>query len=209
MDWEKILSIVTAVTAVIGIVLTWVQMELANKQALLDKRIDILSFVKSVLNIYQNDRETILKNEDYPNFAVDFDFLLLTNTPYLSDIYEIIKDPHNNELKTKFLSRLNDIDERSWKTKLIFTDECAEHVADFIIQYQLTLHELYRYQIVLKKMDQFNKSNQVLLIDLQKKFNEPTSKEKLRQQLNKLDLAYRKVKDHNCFAKLENETRLE
>lgn len=64
LDWEKILSIVTAGTAFVGIALTLMHMNLANKQALLDKRIDILSFVKSILNIYQNDRETLLKNED-------------------------------------------------------------------------------------------------------------------------------------------------
>lgn len=209
MNWEMILSGVTAATAVGGIVLALAQMKLANKQTLLDKRIDILSFVKSVLNIYQNDRETILRNENHPNLTIDFDFLLLTNTPYLSDIYGVIKDPYNNELRAKFLSRLNDVSERSWKTKLIFADECAEHVADFIDQYQLTLHEFYKYQLVLNKMienkGKYGKSPE----EISKILEEPEHRKRLEGQLNKLDSAYKIIKDHDCFAKLESKTRLE
>ncbi|KRL83868.1 hypothetical protein [Ligilactobacillus apodemi] len=77
------------------------------------------------------------------------------------------------------------------------------------MQYQLVLRELYRYQNILRKMKQLNKHSQKPLGDLQKEVGEPDGKKRLKQSLDKLDLAYKKVKDHNCFAKLENETKLE
>lgn len=212
LDWEKILSIVTAVTAVVGIALTWIQISESNKQALFTHRIKVMGYAKNLFNIYADNKENIIDeylDNNSPDFTAGFKFLLLTSTPELKNVSKVINNPITELAHTNYMIELNNISQMGSNINLLFNGENAEYVSDFVTQYQLTLRELYKYQIVLKRIKQDNENNQVLLIDLQKKFNEPTSKEKLRQQLNKLDQAYQKVEDHNCFAKLENETRLE
>lgn len=211
MDWEMILSGVTAAAAIGGIYLTWKQINTSNKQALFDQRIKVMGYARNLFNIYGDNKADIIDeylNNKSPDFTADFKFLLLTNAPELKDISKVIDKPINSSEHTNFLIELDNISRMGSNIKLLFNCKEAGYVSEFAIQYQLVLRELYRYQNILRKMEQLNKHSQKLLGDLQKEVGEPDGKKRLKQSLNKLDSAYEIVKDHDCFAKLENETRL-
>ncbi len=161
------------------------------------------------MELYKENREDILNDRDQsPYLTVDMTFLHLTNNSYLCDIGKVIQNLLNPPLQRKFLIRLEDLKELSQQVRFSFTDSDAEKLSEFIIQYQRTLHELYKYQIIIKKMDEENDKNTQPLETLQQNIDEPDRRKKLWDQLDQLDSAYNELEDNGCLAKLEEKTRL-
>ncbi|WP_456086146.1 hypothetical protein [Ligilactobacillus animalis] len=211
MDWEKILSIVTAVTAVIGIVLTWVQILKSNKQALFEKRIKYMVIVSGLVKLYKDNREGILRDtndKNSPDFSNDIKFRELTNNTYLSTVSNVIQHPKDDSLRKNFLTALEDMEKLSWKIKLSFRCKASILTGDFIYQYQETLRKMYEYQIVLNKIDECNKKEDRRLEEWQEKIGEPQFKEELWEEYGKLENAYNKLVKNKSMKKLKKQTKI-
>lgn len=206
---EFILSCVTATAAIIGIILSVCQLRESNRQALFKQRVKCLIKARGLMELYKENRESILKDKDQsPYLTVDMTFLDLTNNSYLCDISEVIQNLLNPPLQRKFTIRLEDLKELSQQIRFSFTGDDAEKLSEFIIQYQRTLYELYKYQILIKKMSEANEKKAQPLETLQQDIGEPGRRKKLWNQLDQLDSAYNELKDNGCLTRLEKKTRL-
>lgn len=211
MDWEKILSIVTAVTAVIGIVLTWVQILKSNKQALFEKRIKYMVIVSGLVKLYKDNREGILRDtndKNSPDFSNDIKFRELTNNTYLSTVSNVIQHPKDDSLRKNFLTALEDMEKLSWKIKLSFRCKASILTGDFVYQYQETLRKMYEYQIVLNKIDECNKKEDRKLEEWQEKIGEIEHIKKLWDQYGELENAYNKLVKNKSMEKLNKQTKI-
>ncbi|WP_347284017.1 hypothetical protein [Lactobacillus taiwanensis] len=211
MNWEMILSGVTAATAILGIWLTWVQIRKSNKQALFEKRIKYIIIVSGLIKLYKNNREGILKDIDdkkSPDFSNDSKFRELTNNTYLSTVSNVIQHPKDDSIRKNFLTALEDMEKLSWKIKLSFRCKASILTGDFVYQYQKTLREMYGYQIVLNKIDECNKKEDRKLEEWQEKTGETEHIKKLWNQYGELENAYNKLVKNKSMEKLNKQTKI-
>ena len=74
-DWNFWFSVITAMAAMIALILTVMQMRLSNKQNLFDRRLDCYLKTNGLIKLYSENRALLEQNrEDQPMFAVDFEF---------------------------------------------------------------------------------------------------------------------------------------
>ncbi len=128
-----IFSFVTAVTAIIGIWMTWVQIRKSNKQALFDQRIKVMGYARNLFNIYGDNKADIIDeylNNKSPDFAVKFKFLSLTNAPELKDISKVIDKPINSSEHMNLLIELDNISRMGSNIKLLFNCKDAGYIAN-------------------------------------------------------------------------------
>lgn len=115
MSQESILNIVlsaiVALTAIFALFQTHRQIKLSNKQFLFNRRLDKYLLAKSLIELYKDNINLIdyKDNKDDEAIIVDFQFINLTNIEYLKDIACIISDPKNNEYKTNFLIKIEEL----------------------------------------------------------------------------------------------------
>ena len=115
MSQESILNIVlsaiVALTAIFALFQTHRQIKLSNKQFLFNRRLDKYLLAKSLIELYKDNINLLdyKDNKDDEAIIVDFQFINLTNIEYLKDIACIISDPKNNEYKTNFLIKIEEL----------------------------------------------------------------------------------------------------
>ncbi|MEY8662732.1 hypothetical protein AALT52_07515 [Ligilactobacillus faecis] len=211
MDWEMILSGVTAVTAIIGIWLTGIQICKSNKQALFEKRVKYMVIVSGLVKLYKDNREGILKDindKNSPDFSNDIKFCYLTNNTYLSTISNVIQHPKDDSIRKNFLTTLEDMEKLSWKIKLSFKRKASRLVGDFVYQYQETLRKMYGYQLVLNKIDKCDNKEHKKLEEWQEETGEPKFKKEIWEEYGKLEDAYNKLVKNKSMKKLKKQTKI-
>lgn len=79
-DWNFWLSLITGLTAVIALVLTLMQIRLSNKQSLFERRLECYLKIDGLMQLYKENQKLLeAERKDEPLFAVDLEFLWLTN----------------------------------------------------------------------------------------------------------------------------------
>lgn len=86
-----LLSIVSLTIALVAIFQTKKQIALSNKQLLFDRRLEKYIIIKDLLLLFANNRERIVDKKDLAR-CLDFQFSLLTNVSYLSDMIFALKN---------------------------------------------------------------------------------------------------------------------
>ncbi len=148
---DNLLPIITVIATLIALWQTHKQIKISNKQYLFDKRLSKYLLAKGLLELY-NDNESLLDYTDDPDdeaIIVDYQFINLTNNNYLKDVTCIINEPKNNEFKNNFLVKIEELKQLSNEVRFLFPNKSGLLLSNFIMKYQDTLMELYKYQIVL------------------------------------------------------------
>ena len=144
---DNIFSIITAIVAIIALWQTHKQIKLSNKQYLFESRVKKYTLANGLIQLYEDNKSLL----DYSNkkedeaIIVDFQFENLTNIGYLKDITGIIYDPKNNEEKTKFLLKLEELKQLANEIKFLFKRKQGILLNNFVYNYQIVLLELYKY----------------------------------------------------------------
>lgn len=150
-DWNFLLSIITAGTAIIALCLTRKQIKLSNKQHLFDKRIENYLIVMGLIELYKNNREFFdeAKYNDYPEPPLTFVnmFYWMTNNTYLEQIAIVIEYPLKNPKHKEFLIKLEDMKNVATKIRFIFSGKEADLLSNFVLQYQECLSKMVQYAI--------------------------------------------------------------
>ena len=117
-DWNFWLSLITGLTAVIALVLTLMQIRLSNKQSLFERRLECYLKIDGLMQLYKENQKLLeTERKDEPLFAVDLEFLWLTNNTYLEEIQGIIfKNRHKKTATQPFPPSYNQIYQPSHKT---------------------------------------------------------------------------------------------
>lgn len=209
---DNIFSIITATIAVIALWQTHIQIKISNKQFLFKKRLEKYTIANMLIELFKEYQSLLdySKKKDDEAIIVDIQFASLTNVGYLKDITEIISDPKNNEIKTEFLLKLEEINQLANEIKFLFKIEQGLLLSNFIIEYKNVLMELYKYQIFQNFMRE-NKSPSIVpktYAELQEELDEKSHRIKLFSAINQLKNSYRKLQDEDVIAKIEKEIKL-
>ena len=209
---ENIFSIITAIVAITAISQTHRQIKISNKQFLFESRVRKYTLASSLIQLYKENQSLLdySKSKDDEAIIVDFQFENLTNIGYLKDITGIIYEPKNNEEKTKFLLRLEEIKQVANEIRFLFNRHQGVLLKDFVNDYQNVLLELYKYQI-LQNLIKENKEPSIepkTYPKLKKEFDETSHRERLYNAINQLKNSYEKLQFENAIEKIEKEIKL-
>lgn len=194
---ENIFALITAIVAIIAICQTQNQIKISNKQFLFKNRVEKYTMIIGLVQLYE-ESESILDysrtKEDEP-IIVDFQFENLTNIGYLKDITKLIYEPRNNQLRIKFLLKLEELKNVANECKFLFKGEEGKIIKNFIYNYQNLLRELYAYQVFEDLMRDNEKQNikKETYGELQKEFDEPSHRKDLYEAINELNNSYDKL----------------
>lgn len=209
---ENIFSIITAIVAIIAIFQTSKQLKMSNKQFLFNKRIENYLIFYGIYELYMDNIKLLDYSEEKSDEAIimDIQFSQLTNNYYLKDITKIINNPKNNDYKTEFLIKLEDMKRVATEISLLFKNKYGLVLHDFIVCYQNVLLEMYKYQILSDTMvnNDIPTIKKKTYVELQKQYGELKHRDKLYKSLDKLKNNYNKIIDEKIIDKVKKKMRL-
>lgn len=209
---NNLFAIITAFIAIIALLQTHKQIKISNKQFLFDKRLSKYLLANGLLELYK-DNETLLDYTDHLDeepIIVDYQFINLTNNNYLKDITCIIKKPKNNDFKTNFLVKIEELKRLSNEIRFLFHDNSGVLLGNFIMEYQNVLMELYKYQIILNSIqnDNIPRKNKPSYSELQKNYGELKHRYRLYNAIDDLKKSYHEAVSKSVINKIERSIKL-
>lgn len=202
-------SIITAITAIIALFLSWHQTRLSNKQHLFDRRLQDYMLVNGIMGLYEKNRERLEKIDwNKPQLTIDLEFLQLTNNSYMEKQVEVMKHPLEQSYQKEFLKKLEELQLLAKEFPLIFNGKETVMFADFVTAYQEAIFIMYQYKIVINDMEKENAKHPTKLKTLQEWFGEKKHREELKAAMKKLNQTYIKVIDSNADNKIKKQIRL-
>lgn len=208
-NWNFWLSLITGLTAVIALVLTFIQIRLSNKQSVFNRRIECYLKIDGLMDLCKKNQKLLEKDrEDKPIFAVDLEFLWLTNNTYLEEVSEAIKNPLENAGQKKLLVKLEELKKLALEVDLIFKGRKKSDFSFFILSYEQLLFKMYQYKILLAGLHKYSEQYHATLEDAQKALNEPNERKELLNAYAKLKKAYSRVEKNNSMERLKKQIQL-
>jgi len=105
-DTNLLFSIITAIISITALIQSSIQIRLNNKQHLFDRRINNYLITKELGNLYDSTKQLLNETREYSLLNVDVAFCLLTNNVSLESISDIINNLKNDDIKKKFLTKM-------------------------------------------------------------------------------------------------------
>lgn len=208
-NWNFWLSLITGLVAVIALVLTFIQIRLSNKQSLFNRRLECYVKIDGLMELYKENQKLLEKDrKDEPVFAVDLEFLCLTNNTYLEEISEAIKNPLENPGQKKLLTKLEELKKLASEVDMIFKGTKKSDISFFILSYEQLLFKMYQYKILLDGLHKYSEQYHATLEDAQKALNEPNERKELLNAFSKLKEAYSRVEKNNSMERLKKQIQL-
>lgn len=207
-----LLSIVSLTIALVAIFQTKKQIALSNKQLLFDRRLEKYIIIKDLLLLFANNRERIVDKKDLAR-CLDFQFSLLTNVSYLSDMIFAIKEPLNSDKQNVFLTKCEMLEKYAVEISLLWDNDIGQIFSEFVKTYKELLNKLYQQQTRIDGLKKHNEEQNDIkyLIDLDsyKKITLENAKEiKLFETIQNLDDIYRRIINENLEQKLIDDLKL-
>lgn len=207
-----LLSIVSLTIALVAIFQTKKQIALSNKQLLFDRRLEKYIIIKDLLLLFANNRERIVDKKDLAR-CLDFQFSLLTNVSYLSDIIFAIKEPLNSDKQNVFLTKCEMLEKYAVEISLLWDNDIGQIFSEFVKTYKELLNKLYQQQTRIDGLKKHNEEQNDIkyLIDLDsyEKITLENAKEiKLFETIQNLDDIYRRIINENLEQKLIDDLKL-
>ena len=207
-----LLSIVSLTIALVAIFQTKKQIALSNKQLLFDRRLEKYIIIKDLLLLFANNRERIVDKKDLAR-CLDFQFSLLTNVSYLSDMIFAIKEPLNSDKQNVFLTKCEMLEKYAGEISLLWDNDIGQIFSEFVKTYKELLNKLYQQQTRIDGLKKHNEEQNDIkyLIDLDsyEKITLENAKEiKLFETIQNLDDIYRRIINENLEQKLIDDLKL-
>lgn len=207
-DWNFWFSVITALVAILALALTFIQIRLSNKQSLFDRRLECYLKIDGLIQLYVVNKKTLEKNrQNEPIFAVNLEFLWLTNNTYLEDVSEAIKNPLENPGHKKFLIKCEEIKKLAIEAELVFKGKESQYISSFIRAYEQLLFKMYQYQIILGKLREYAEQYHSTLEDAQKRIDESSHRNSLLETYTELKTTYLQVEKNNAIKKLKKQIK--
>ena len=209
---NNLFAVITVTIAIIALLQTHKQIKINNKQFLFEKRLNNYLLIKGLLELFKENEKLL----DYSNrsddeiIMVDFQFINLTNNTYLKDITCIIEDTKSNIFKNNFLVKIEELKELSTKIRFVFKGKDGKLLCNFILKYQNTLMELYKYKIIFNLMmkDEIPRKNKPTYNQLQKEYGELEHRYRLYNAIEELKQSYYDVVKYGVISRVERVIKL-
>ena len=203
-----VFSIITAIVAIIALFQTQIQITISNKHKLFDKRVEKFMLITGLISLFEESKQ-LMKNEGYDDYIdVTVLFHSLTNNTYLQDIGNIIDNINQEDIRQKFLVKLEELKKMSIEVEFIFSKNNIDLIKKFIYKYQELLRTIYKEQIILNKILKKNEKNPTEFVKLQEEFGEKRYREKLYSEYDKMKLLYDEIIEKDIIKSIENEIKL-
>lgn len=189
MDLTNLPEYISAIVAIVALLISCYQARLSNKQSLFNRRLNIWITVDKLMGVYAKKAKN-LKQEDEPQMAIDLLFVWLTNTTYLQSISASINKVLDAGLQLKLHLKPDEMRSLAMEARFCFKGKSGEAIAEFIEAYQSLLFSMYQYQILLNKMSQSAKEYQWTLVQASEKLDEPNQRKDLFEKESVLAVSY-------------------
>ena len=203
-----VFSIITAIVAIIALFQTQIQITISNKHKLFDKRVEKFMLITGLISLFEESKQ-LMNNEGYDDYIdVTVLFHSLTNNTYLQDIGNIIDNINQEDIRQKFLIKLEELKKMSIEVEFIFSKNNIGLIKKFIYKYQELLRTIYKEQIILNKILKKNEKNPTEFVKLQEEIGEKRYREKLYSEYDKMQLLYDEIIQKDIIKSIENEIKL-
>lgn len=156
-DWNFWCSIITAGVALIALFISCKQMALSNKQCLFERRLKAYMLVQGMMDLCREYLNGILtERNNGPEPSVDTMFGYLTNNSYLESMANAIEHPVQSPYHQDFLRKREELRKVVMECELIFKGKEILIYSAFVRAYEKTLEVMYRYKMVIDKMEETN-----------------------------------------------------
>lgn len=201
-------SIISATLAVIALFQTKSQIQISNRQQLFDRRLDKYILLKDLLALYSKNRNLISKKSDICEM-VDFQFSCLTNNSTLESMNQAMSTPLEQDVQNVFLTKCEQLEKAAIEIELIWVNDSAKIMSQFIRQYKDLLMAMYKQQISLNHLEKDNKKSPMLLEVFQKRAKESAEEIGLFSAINDIDSTFEEILNTNAERRLINSIRLD
>ena len=208
-DWNFWCTVMTSVAAFIALYLSVRQIQLSNKQQLFDRRLKAYMLANSIISLCKENYMWLSeKREAEPQLTNDIVFMWFTNNTYMESQAKAILQPLEQPFHNDFLKKLEELRSMAIEFKLIFKGDVALLYCDFLRDYEKTLTAMYKYQIIIKKINEENSKHPRSLEELLQQFSEKNCRDNLYEALDKLRESYDAVACEKVEKKLRKQIAL-
>ena len=198
---------ISAIVAIIALLISCYQARLSNKQSLLNRRLNIWITVDKLMSVYVKNAKD-LEHDDKPQMDIDLQFALQTNTTYLQSISTSINHVLDADPQLDLHLKLDEMKSLAMEAKYCFEGKSGDAIAEFIEAYQSLLFSMYQYQILLNKMSQSSKEYQWTLEQASEKLHEPDHRRELFEKENALAASYKTLCQQNKRDRIQRQIKL-
>ena len=207
MDLTNLPEYISAIVAIIALLISCYQARLSNKQSLFNRRLNIWITVDKLMSVYVKNVKD-LEHDDEPQMAVGQLFECLTNTTYLQSISASINKVLDADLQLKLHLKLDEMKSLAMEARFCFKGKSGDTIADFIEAYQSFLFSMYQYQILIKKMLQSSKEYQWTLEQASEKLHELDQRKDLFEKESALSASYKTLCLQNKRGAIQRQIQL-
>lgn len=198
---------ISAIVAIIALLISCYQARLSNKQSLFNRRLNIWITVDKLMSVYVKNAKN-LEHEDEPQMAIDQLFVGLTNTTYLQSISASINHVLDADHQLKLHLNLDEMRSLAMEARFCFKGKSGDAIAEFIEAYQSLLFSVYQYQILSKLMLEKSNKFQWTLEQASEKLREPEQRQELFEKENALAASYKTLCRQNKRGAIQRQIKL-
>ena len=207
MDLTNLPEYISAIVAIIALLISCYQARLSNKQSLFNRRLNIWITVDKLMSVYAKNAKN-LEHDDEPQMDIDLQFALLTNTTYLQSISTSIKHVLDADPQLNLHLKLDEMKSLAMVARFCFKGKSGEAIAEFIEAYQSLLFSMYQYQILFKMMSEKAKEYQWTLEQASEKLHEPDQRKDLFEKESALAASYKTLCQLNKRGAIQRQIQL-
>ena len=208
-DWNFWCSILTALTAILALILSVHQIRLSNRQQLFERRLKVYMLTNSLILLCKGNYMWLsAKRKTTQEFANDLVFIWLTNNTYMESQADAIKHPMERPFHQEFLRRREELRNMAMEIELIFKGEVALAYSNFLRAYESALAVMYQYQIVINEIKKENEKRPMTLEEIEKIFSEKEYRSRRYDALDKLKEAYDVVAQNKVEKQMKKQLTL-
>lgn len=207
MSLTNLPEYISAIVAIIALLISCYQARLSNKQSLFNRRLNIWITVDKLMSVYAKNAKN-LEHDDEPQMAIDLLFVWLTNTTYLQSISASINKVLDADLQLKLHLKLDEMRSLAMEAKFCFKGKSGEAIAEFIEDYQSLLFSMYQYQVLFNKMLQNAREYQWTLEQASERLDEPNQRQDLFEKEGTLAASYKTLFQQNKWGAIQRQIQL-
>lgn len=184
-------------------------MRLSNKQSLFDRRLKAYMLVQGLIGLCKEYLDAILKERTFkPVYSIDSIFAEMTNNSYMESQADAIKYPLQAPYHQNFLRKCEELRSLAMEFEFIFKGPEVSSYSNFIRAYENTLAAMYRYKIVIDRMEEKNKKRPMAEETLILMYKEEPMRQNLYDALDELKTAYDAVMQSKVEGKIKKQIDL-
>ena len=209
-NWSFWCSVITTIATILALIISCSQIALSNKQSLFDRRLKAYMLVQGLIVLCKEYLDEILMEErtSKPVYSIDSFFAGMTNNSYMESQADAIKHPLQVPYHQNFLRKREELRSLAVEFEFIFKGPEVSSYSNFIRAYENTLMEMYKYKMVIDRMDEKNKEHPIEEETLILMYGEEPRRQNLYGALDELKTAYDAVTQSKVEGKIKKQIDL-